>query len=82
MKDGEYCKGKGYYWKGRFINNNSDPQAFELGYHHGKSISKNLTKREIKKLIKIKPANLYEEGKIKALRDFLEGKMNIPNRLH
>jgi len=74
FKDGEYYEGKGYFWKGEFIISNSDPKAYDLGYYHGQRIIKNLTKSKIRRLSRRKPANNYEEGKIQALRDFLEKK--------
>ena len=65
--DGKYYYGKGYYWKGKFIRTNYGQDAYELGYYHGTQIAKNLPTRELKRIIKIRPVNDYEAGKIYAI---------------
>ena len=69
--DGKYYFGKGYFWKGKFITSNYGQEAYELGYYHGKRIAKNLPKRKLKKVVRVKPINDYEQGKIDAIRDYL-----------
>ena len=72
--EGKYYFGKGYYWKGKFITSNYGRDAYELGYHHGKCICENLSTRELKKILRYKPADDYEKGKIDAIRDYLNQK--------
>ena len=61
--DGKYYYNKGYYWKGKFIQNNNDEETYELGYYHGSRIAERLNRKDLKKILRNKPANRYEEGK-------------------
>ena len=70
--EGKYYFGKGYYWKGKFITSNYGRDAYELGYYHGKQIAKNLPKRKLRKVLRLKPINDYEQGKLDALREELK----------
>lgn len=74
--DGKYYLGKGYYWKGKFITSNYGQDAYELGYYHGKCIAKNLPKRKLKRIIRMKAINDYEQGKIDAIRECLNENKN------
>ena len=70
--EGKYYFGKGYFWKGKFITSNSGQDAYELGYYHGKCMCENLSTAKLKKVLKCRPANDYEKGKIDAIKDYLK----------
>jgi len=46
--------------------------ARELGVRHGKQLIKKLTRAELERIARRKPLNVYEEAKIKVIKEFLE----------
>jgi len=46
--------------------------ARELGVKHGKQLIKKLTRAELERIARRKPLNVYEEAKIKVIKEFLE----------
>ena len=48
--------------------------ARELGVKHGKQLIKKLTRAELERIARRKPLNVYEEAKIKVIKEFLEKK--------
>ncbi|MHA1396174.1 MAG: hypothetical protein ACTSSF_00390 [Candidatus Heimdallarchaeaceae archaeon] len=70
-QNGKHYIGKGYYHNGEFVTNNDGEKTYKLGYYHGCQIAKRASMNILKKVVKHKPYNDYERGKIQAIKNAL-----------